>query len=75
MDLDFDIVSTTSTCDKELVLKQIENKKESAAFVICKIPFESRPQDVLGVVALLGTVQSVELSRFLLLLLIEETFG
>ncbi|KAL8538004.1 hypothetical protein ACS0TY_000091 [Phlomoides rotata] len=65
VDRDFINVSTTPTCDKELVSKQIESKKESAASVMCKIPFESRTQDVLGVVALLGTVRSIELSRML----------
>ncbi|KAI3458000.1 hypothetical protein Pfo_014663 [Paulownia fortunei] len=58
-----------STCGKELTLKQIESKSRSAAAVICKlleeVPFESRPQDILGVVALLGTVESIELSRML----------
>ncbi|KAL8537992.1 hypothetical protein ACS0TY_000080 [Phlomoides rotata] len=72
IDRDIDDVSTMSTCDKELVLKQIENKKESAAFVVCKIPFELRPRDILGVVALLGTVRSIELSRMLAIYLGED---
>lgn len=58
-------------CGKDLTRVKIESRSQSAAAVICKVdevPFESSPGDILGVVALLGTVQSIELSRLLFVL-------
>ncbi|KAK4431325.1 Structural maintenance of chromosomes flexible hinge domain-containing protein GMI1 [Sesamum alatum] len=65
---DLDLRNALSTCAKELIQKQIESRSQSASAVICRfheVPFESRPQDILGIVALLGTVESIELSRIL----------
>ncbi|KAK4480487.1 hypothetical protein RD792_013561, partial [Penstemon davidsonii] len=58
----------SSESGKQLVIQQIEKIGESAAAVICKslreLPFEERPpNDVLGVVALLGSVETTEISR------------
>ncbi|KAI8565060.1 hypothetical protein RHMOL_Rhmol03G0231500 [Rhododendron molle] len=58
---------------KEAVMKQIESKGDSAAAVVCRllreVPSSEQHNNVientLGVVALLGTVQTVELSRVL----------
>ncbi|KAL3838064.1 hypothetical protein ACJIZ3_022655 [Penstemon smallii] len=65
-----------SESGKELVTQQIEKRRESAAAIICKslreLPFEERPNDVLGVVALLGSVETTELSRMLALYLGDE---
>ncbi|KAL3838065.1 hypothetical protein ACJIZ3_022656 [Penstemon smallii] len=66
----------SSEYGKQLVTQQIEKIGESAAAVICKslreLPFEERPNDVLGVVALLGSVETTELSRMLALYLGDE---
>ncbi|XP_058206196.1 structural maintenance of chromosomes flexible hinge domain-containing protein GMI1 isoform X2 [Rhododendron vialii] len=58
---------------KEAVMKQIESKGDSAAAVVCRllreVPSSEQHNNVientLGVVALLGTVQTIELSRVL----------
>ncbi|KAL0400592.1 UNVERIFIED_CONTAM: Structural maintenance of chromosomes flexible hinge domain-containing protein GMI1 [Sesamum latifolium] len=67
--IDLDLRNASRTCAKELIQKQIESKSQSASAVICRlheeVPFESRSQDILGIVALLGTVESIELSRIL----------
>ncbi|KAL2226951.1 UNVERIFIED_CONTAM: Structural maintenance of chromosomes flexible hinge domain-containing protein GMI1 [Sesamum indicum] len=67
--IDGDLRNATRTCAKELIQKQIESKSQSASAVICRlheeVPFESRPRDILGIVALLGTVESIEISRIL----------
>lgn len=57
--------------ERDFVRKKIE-ESTSAAAVICKslteLPIEERPRDILGVVALLGSAQSIELSRLILVL-------
>ncbi|KAL0304417.1 UNVERIFIED_CONTAM: Nicotinamide/nicotinic acid mononucleotide adenylyltransferase [Sesamum radiatum] len=67
--IDGDLRNASRTCAKEFIQKQIESKSRSASAVICRlyeeVPFESRPRDILGIVALLGTVESIELSRIL----------
>ncbi|KAG8381135.1 hypothetical protein BUALT_Bualt06G0090900 [Buddleja alternifolia] len=62
---------------KEMTIKQIESKTQSAAAVFCKmheeVSFEERPKsDIIGIVALLGTVQSIEISRILAMYLGED---
>ncbi|KAK6135231.1 hypothetical protein DH2020_031039 [Rehmannia glutinosa] len=67
--IDRDHLNVSSMCGQEWTREQIKSRSQSAAAVICKlheeVPLESRPRDILGVVALLGTVQSIELSRIL----------
>ncbi|KAL0299685.1 UNVERIFIED_CONTAM: Structural maintenance of chromosomes flexible hinge domain-containing protein GMI1 [Sesamum radiatum] len=67
--IDLDLRNASRTCAKELIQKQIKSKSQSASAVICRlheeVPFESRSQDILGIVALLGTAESIELSRIL----------
>lgn len=58
----------SSFCDQQSTLEQINSRGNSAAAVICKmLDEELRRLDVVGLVALLGTFKSIELSRFLLL--------
>ncbi|KAL0321555.1 UNVERIFIED_CONTAM: Nicotinamide/nicotinic acid mononucleotide adenylyltransferase [Sesamum calycinum] len=68
--IDLDLRNASRTCAKELIQKQIKSKSQSASAVICRlheeVPFEPRSQDILGIVALLGTAESIELSRLLL---------
>ncbi|KAL6509247.1 hypothetical protein OROGR_022557 [Orobanche gracilis] len=61
--------NVSSMFGDEWTLEQIKSKSQSAAAVICKMleeaPVGSKPRDILGVVALLGTTQSIELSSIL----------
>ena len=58
--------------EKEAIVAKVEGKGGSAAAVVCKLFKEIQSKDqnnyfeksVLGVVALLGTVQSNKLSRY-----------
>lgn len=59
-----DLRNALSSCGQQSTLEQIESKSQSAAAVVCKMRKEELSQhDILGVVALLGTVGSIELSR------------
>ncbi|KAL6508311.1 hypothetical protein OROHE_021853 [Orobanche hederae] len=53
----------------EWTVEQIKSKIQSAAAVVCKMleeaPVGSKPRDILGVVALLGTTQCIEISSIL----------
>ncbi|OVA08214.1 hypothetical protein BVC80_1101g15 [Macleaya cordata] len=59
--------------DKEVIVKGIEGKGDTAASILCNIPVATQSQvshtqflqDVVGIVALLGTVSSTNLSRIL----------
>ncbi|KAL8049446.1 hypothetical protein ABFX02_06G021100 [Erythranthe guttata] len=66
--VDRDLCISPSMSGKVLTQRQIESKCQTPAALICKldeVSFESSPGDILGIVALLGTVQSIELSRML----------
>ncbi|EYU25236.1 hypothetical protein MIMGU_mgv1a019692mg [Erythranthe guttata] len=66
--VDGDLCISPSMSGKVLTQRQIESKCQTPAAVICKldeVSFKSSPGDILGIVALLGTVQSIELSRML----------
>ena len=60
--------------DKDVILEKIEGKADSAAAVIYKLLRSPKPEqlylkyahDILGVVALLGEVQTHKLSRLVL---------
>ncbi|XP_073032528.1 structural maintenance of chromosomes flexible hinge domain-containing protein GMI1 isoform X1 [Primulina eburnea] len=57
-----------STFGKECIEQKIESRGDSASAFVCKLrklALEDRPKGVLGVVALLGSVQTIELSRML----------
>ncbi|XP_075495210.1 structural maintenance of chromosomes flexible hinge domain-containing protein GMI1 [Primulina tabacum] len=57
-----------STFGKECIEQKIESRGDSASAFLCKLrklALEDRPKGVLGVVALLGSVQTIELSRML----------
>ncbi|KAH6822172.1 hypothetical protein C2S53_000059 [Perilla frutescens var. hirtella] len=56
----------SSMCGEQSTLEQIKGRGQSAAAAICKmLEEELRHQGIVGVVALLGTVESIELSRML----------
>ncbi|KAL1532041.1 structural maintenance of chromosomes flexible hinge domain-containing protein GMI1-like isoform X1 [Salvia divinorum] len=53
-------------CGLHSTVEQIESRSQSAAAVICKMLEEDRTcKGIMGVVALVGTVESIELSRML----------
>lgn len=52
--------------EKEVMIERIDSQGDSAAAVVCKILKEQNSdflKDIIGVVALLGTVQTNELGR------------
>lgn len=52
--------------EKEVMIEKIDSQGDSAAAVVCKILKEQNSdflKDIIGVVALLGTVQTNELGR------------
>ncbi|XP_073119443.1 structural maintenance of chromosomes flexible hinge domain-containing protein GMI1-like [Henckelia pumila] len=61
-------VDAMSTFGKDYIEQKIESRGDSASAFVCKfrkLALEERPKGILGVVALLGSVQTIELSRML----------
>lgn len=57
-----------NTFGKESIEQKIESRGDSASAFVCKLrklALEDRPKGILGVVALLGSVHTIELSRML----------
>ncbi|CAA0813022.1 gamma-irradiation and mitomycin c induced 1 [Striga hermonthica] len=60
--------NVSSMCSQDWIREQIKSNTQSVAAVFCKLleePLESRLSGMLGIVALLGTTESIELSRVL----------
>ncbi|GER34307.1 gamma-irradiation and mitomycin c induced 1 [Striga asiatica] len=60
--------NVSSMCSQDWIREQIKSNTQSVASVFCKLleePLESRPSGILGIVALLGTTESIDLSRAL----------
>ncbi|KAL3653639.1 hypothetical protein CASFOL_003320 [Castilleja foliolosa] len=67
--IDRDLPNVSSMCGQEWIHEQIKSRTQSSAALLCKLlqeePVKSRTQGLIGVVALLGTTPTVELSRVL----------
>lgn len=69
-----DLGAASSLCSQQSILEQINSRSQSAASVICMMLEEERRRlDIVGVVALMGTLESIELSRSLLVHFMNST--